>query len=183
MSLVLQQGAARRAAWRSAVAAGLMGCAMAAAAASFGFEGTAMVVPTGLPDAEGNLPLQVTSRTSHYSFGGARRWRLESRFVSNIVTGVGNGAFRYYSGADELSGSVAMLLIPGTEFGAFDLNYTVETGGGRLAGFSGTGRATVTLLGPQTQPPTPYEETGRFDIFRGSPAADDRALTELGIRR
>jgi hypothetical protein len=168
---------------RLAVMTALWCCTAVASAATVDFQGLGKVVPTGLPDPEGNLPLQVLARSSDYSFGGARRWRLESRFVSNIVTGVGSGVFRFYSGNDDLSGSVTMLLIPGTEFGAFDTSYTVEGGSGRLVGFSGLGRSTVTLLGPQTKPPTPFEEAGQLSITRHDAASDRKLLMELGILR
>lgn len=153
------------------LAAGLALTAAPAAALELAYTGSGSVLPAGLPDRDGNLPLQVPARLTDYDFGFGRAWRLESSFVSNLFSGEGYGEFRFLSALGSLGGELTARAAQVGEFGGFELSFTVTAGTGLWAGFEGQGQALVTLLGPPTRFPTPYAEAGTLSIARQEVAA------------
>jgi hypothetical protein len=146
------------------LAACLAAAALPAAALQLVYGGTGSVLPGGLPDPDGNLPLRVPPRLTDYDFGFARPWRLESHFVSNLVTGEGAGEFRFLSPFGALGGVLTARAAAVGEFGGFELSYTVESGTGLWAGVIGSGSSLVTLLGSPTSFPTPFTEEGVLQL-------------------
>lgn len=129
-----------------------------AAALTISVSGTGNVQPVGPPDSDGNLPVAVSDTA--YELGGVSGWSLDAPFIFNLVTGQGAGTFEFSNGLDALIGT---FLTQQTSTG-FSLQYTIESGLGTYAGYTGTGATAVMLLGDPTQPPTPYVEEGSFDL-------------------
>lgn len=148
------------------LAACLAAAALPAGALELVYTGSGSVLPGGLPDPDGNLPLQVLPRMTDYDFGFARPWRLESNFISNLVTGEGFGTFRFLSPFGTLAGELTARAVPAGEFGGFELSYAVDGGTGWWAGTEGEGQSLVTLLGPPTSFPTPFTEAGVLNLDR-----------------
>jgi hypothetical protein len=146
------------------LAACLAASVLPAAALQLVYGGTGSVLPGGLPDPDGNLPLRVPPRLTDYDFGFARPWRLESHFVSNLGTGEGVGEFRFLSPFGTLGGALTARAAAVGDFGGFELSYAVEYGTGLWAGVFGTGSSVVMLLGPPTSFPTPFTEEGVLQL-------------------
>lgn len=133
-----------------------------ASALSFVFTGSGEVTPSGPPDGAGNLPLTVINTA--YDFPGSGVWNGASNFVFNLGSQAGTGIFSFSHGADSLSGTLATAAATVAGRLGFELSYTVASGTGAYAGFSGDASSLVQLLGDPAAPPTPFLEAGIMSL-------------------
>jgi hypothetical protein len=148
--------------WRSAVCVGLLAALCSVAhSQTLTYGGSGFVVPLAEP-VDNVLSLLATSDAG-YTLGGDSGWGLYSPFQFNLTTGLGEGTFSLYRGADRLVGDLDTKLLSGSST-AFELVYTVYGGSGRFAGWTGSGKTTVSLVGPQGANGFPYLETGQLTL-------------------
>lgn len=147
---------------RHLLAAALGPLAGAASAAAISFSGSGVVVPgPGFNPFATPWPLVATS-TGGYTVNGDTGWNFVSSFSVNIAftpapvpTG-GTGTFAL-SDSDSMDALFGTVVTTATLTG-FDIAYTVTSGAGAFAGFSGSGSSSVLFTSDPQVFPTSYRE-------------------------
>jgi hypothetical protein len=125
------------------------------------FGGSGFVAPQG--DPVDNIQSLLATSDTGYTLGSESGWGLYAPFDFNLATGLGEGTFSFNRGSDRLLGELDTRLIAGSST-AFELVYTVYGGTGRFAGWTGTGRSMVSLVGPPGSNGFPYLESGQLTL-------------------
>lgn len=133
-----------------------------ASAAVITFSGSGVVVPgPGFNPLATPWPLVATS-TGGYTVNGDTGWNFVSNFSVNIAftpapmpTG-GTGSFEL-TDSDSMDALFGTVVTTATMTG-FDVAYTITSGAGAFAGFSGTGSSSVLFTSDPQAFPTSYRE-------------------------
>ncbi len=145
----------------SALAAGVL-VAAPASAAPVTFSGSGVVVPgAGFNPFASPWPLVATS-TGGYTVNGDAGWNFLSEFRVDLLFtpapvptgGSGTFALTDSDSSDALYGTVLTTATPT----GFDIAYTVTSGAGAYANFSGTGSSSVIFTSDPSQLPVSYRE-------------------------